>query len=416
MLYQVKMEKSMSDLKSWANLVIVVNQLLKAVVTYLSLSAKSSEAISDPDTYYARLEEAGKALGRLKDGLEKGDQPVKHFSADQLRGIVNGLTGNVLALSRRVLQDRPAPELRANIMIYEADAEKKLGRLFMWLSTDTQSYESLYRPWEWEIHTTTQARTEHEGICVRAFLSENHVVKHDMKGEAQRSGEPIGGMISIPVTSHESCRNGDFGVINLVSFKEGVIPAKLSRDQENRLRQVANICNGVNEFRYYIGRLIDGTSIADSSERASFVEISASQLKNLISEAVAARASANARYSKFKVGAALLCEDGTIVRGSNFEVATYDGTTCAERTALFTASSNGHTKFTAIAVAGPDGKRTMPCGICRQVLSEVSPDGELKIVVRREDGSPEVFLLRDLLPDSFSRQSLNKRVPANGKK
>ncbi len=407
----------MSDPKSWAELALAVNQLLKTVVTYLSHSAKGSQISSDPDTYYARLEEARKALNRLKDGLEKGDQPVKHFSADQLRGILNGLTGNVLALSRRVLQDRPAPELRANIMIYEADAEKKIGRLFMWLSTDTQSYESLYRPWEWEIRTSTQARTEHEGICVRAFLSESHVVKHDMKSEAQRSGEPIAGMISIPVTSRESCRNGDFGVVNLVSSKKGIIPSKLSRDQEERLRQVESICKGVNDFRYYISRLIEGVSAIDSDEGLDSIEISTEQIKILLDEAVSARASASARYSKFKVGAALLCKDGTIVRGSNFEVATYDGTTCAERTALFTASSNGHTKFTAIAVAGPDGKRTMPCGICRQILSEVSPDGQLKVVVRREDGGPEIFLLRDLLPHSFSRQDLIKNISTNrGKK
>ena len=79
-------------------------------------------------------------------------------------------------------------------------------------------------------------------------------------------------------------------------------------------------------------------------------------------------------YSKFKVGAALLCKDGTVFSGCNVENASFGATNCAERTAIFAAIINGHRDFSKIAVVGiSDGKInnfTPPCGICRQVLSE----------------------------------------------
>ena len=76
-------------------------------------------------------------------------------------------------------------------------------------------------------------------------------------------------------------------------------------------------------------------------------------------------------YSGFPVGAALLCEDGTVIKGTNVENRSYGLANCAERSALFAAVSQGRRKFVAIAVACPaSGVPVSPCGACRQALSE----------------------------------------------
>ena len=90
----------------------------------------------------------------------------------------------------------------------------------------------------------------------------------------------------------------------------------------------------------------------------------------LIAAARAARDAAYAPYSKFRVGAALLCRDGTIVTGCNVENASYGLSMCAERTAIFAAVASGRSAFEAIAIAGPAEALTPPCGACRQVLAE----------------------------------------------
>ena len=79
-------------------------------------------------------------------------------------------------------------------------------------------------------------------------------------------------------------------------------------------------------------------------------------------------------YSGYKVGAALLCADGTVYQGCNIENASYTPTICAERSAFFKAVYDGPREFTAIAVCGgKDGVITgafPPCGVCRQVMRE----------------------------------------------
>ncbi|MBD5633899.1 MAG: cytidine deaminase [Candidatus Eremiobacteraeota bacterium] len=97
----------------------------------------------------------------------------------------------------------------------------------------------------------------------------------------------------------------------------------------------------------------------------------------LVAAAGLARERAYAPYSRFAVGAALLCEDGTVVSGCNVENASYGMTMCAERTAVFAAVASGRTRFRAIAVAGPPGVTTPPCGACRQVLAEFGRDVRL---------------------------------------
>lgn len=122
--------------------------------------------------------------------------------------------------------------------------------------------------------------------------------------------------------------------------------------------------------------------------------------KELLSIADKAMENAYAPYSKFHVGAALLCKGGTVFTGCNIENATYGATNCAERTAIFKAVSEGQRDFEAIAIVSSGGGETFPCGICRQVMAEFAP--EIKVVLRDEAGNEHIYPLVELLPKSFS--------------
>jgi len=111
------------------------------------------------------------------------------------------------------------------------------------------------------------------------------------------------------------------------------------------------------------------------------------------------RERAYAPYSGFKVGAALLCADGTVFTGVNIESATFTPSICAERTALFKAISEGHKDFVKIAVTC-DKPYCSPCGVCRQVMSEHAPD--LEILMGNPQGTFKRTSIRELLPASFS--------------
>ncbi len=122
--------------------------------------------------------------------------------------------------------------------------------------------------------------------------------------------------------------------------------------------------------------------------------------RELIEISKKAQEFAYAPHSKFKVGAALLCRDGSVYTGCNIENATYGATNCAERTAVFKAVSEGKRDFTAIAITSSGKDLTFPCGICRQVLSEFSP--EIKVILEDEKGELHTFMLPELLPHSFT--------------
>lgn len=114
-------------------------------------------------------------------------------------------------------------------------------------------------------------------------------------------------------------------------------------------------------------------------------------------------------YSHCKVGAALLCADGTVYQGCNIENAAYGPTNCAERTAFFKAVYDGKREFQAIAVCGgKDGVITgefPPCGVCRQVMREFCKDDFL-IYLAGPDKAVSQFTLTELLPQSFSAQDI----------
>ena len=127
--------------------------------------------------------------------------------------------------------------------------------------------------------------------------------------------------------------------------------------------------------------------------------------EQLMELAVEAMGHSYSPYSGYKVGAALLCADGTVYQGCNVENAAYSPTICAERTAIFKAIYDGKRDFTAIAVCGgKDGKITgqfPPCGVCRQVMREFCKD-DFMIYLHTDSLDIRGYSLAELLPQSFS--------------
>ena len=126
--------------------------------------------------------------------------------------------------------------------------------------------------------------------------------------------------------------------------------------------------------------------------------------QQLMTLAEQARARAYAPYSNFTVGAALLCASGKIYTGCNVENASFGATNCAERTAFFSAIADGARDFVAIAVAGgragEESGTCAPCGICRQVMTELcTPDFE---VVFRQNKQVRICRLDELLAHAFT--------------
>ncbi|HKL22966.1 MAG TPA: cytidine deaminase [Tichowtungia sp.] len=122
----------------------------------------------------------------------------------------------------------------------------------------------------------------------------------------------------------------------------------------------------------------------------------------LIEAAAQAAKKAYAPHSKFQVGAALLCADGTVFTGCNVENASYGLTNCAERTAVFSAVAAGHREFNAMAVVADGDSVPFPCGACRQVLNEFC-GGAFPVYVASADAleSYQTLSLGELLPHGF---------------
>ena len=114
---------------------------------------------------------------------------------------------------------------------------------------------------------------------------------------------------------------------------------------------------------------------------------------------------AYAPYSQFRVGAALLAADGRVFTGANVENPSYGLSMCAERVAVGAAAAAGVRSFAAIAVAGESPAGLLPCGACRQVLAEFSPD--IRVLRCRPDGTYEQMHLRDLMPSPLTGYSIS---------
>ena len=119
----------------------------------------------------------------------------------------------------------------------------------------------------------------------------------------------------------------------------------------------------------------------------------------LLLSAKEAKKRAYSPYSGFSVGAALLSEEGKVYLGCNIENASFTPTCCAERVAFFSAIAEGVKHFTAIAVVG-DTAPCMPCGVCRQVMSEFCSE-DFEIICEGEMGEAVTLTLGELLPHSF---------------
>ena len=121
--------------------------------------------------------------------------------------------------------------------------------------------------------------------------------------------------------------------------------------------------------------------------------------QELIKRAEEMKARAYIPYSNFPVGAALLCEDGTVFTGCNVENGAYSMCICAERTALVKAVSEGYQKFSKIAVTANTEEYCLPCGACRQMLIEFAPD--MDVLCANKDGDYASYKLHDMLAPAF---------------
>ncbi len=133
-------------------------------------------------------------------------------------------------------------------------------------------------------------------------------------------------------------------------------------------------------------------------------------MKKLFRSALEGRKHSYAPYSHYRVGAALLTDDGRIYIGCNVENASYSVTNCAERTAFFSAAAAGERHFAAIVIAGsPEGELTQlawPCGVCRQVMREFCDPERFWVIAAKSETDYEERLLKELLPDSFGPDNL----------
>ncbi len=128
-------------------------------------------------------------------------------------------------------------------------------------------------------------------------------------------------------------------------------------------------------------------------------ELTGEEEARLVAAATAVRENASAPYSKFRVGAALLSEDGRVFTGCNVESASYGLTVCGERTAVFKAISEGARSFRAVAVVTDADPPASPCGACRQVLWDQCRD--IDVVIATPRGVATRMRLAALLPLAF---------------
>lgn len=123
--------------------------------------------------------------------------------------------------------------------------------------------------------------------------------------------------------------------------------------------------------------------------------------QELMKKAKKVSKNAYVKYSKFKVGACLITENGKIYEGCNFENSSYGLTICAERNAVGTAIADGEKKIKAIAIYSPKMLDCTPCGACRQVLHEFETEDGMDIITQGKD-ELIVRKLDELLPQGFN--------------
>ena len=131
--------------------------------------------------------------------------------------------------------------------------------------------------------------------------------------------------------------------------------------------------------------------------------------EELVRQALAAMKFAYVPYSGFTVGAALLTKSGKVYLGCNIENAVYPVGTCAERTAIFKAVSEGHRDFDTIVIAGRSDDYCVPCGTCRQVMMEFCDPEEFQIILATDVEHYDIYTLKELLPLGFGPGNLKEK-------
>ena len=135
-------------------------------------------------------------------------------------------------------------------------------------------------------------------------------------------------------------------------------------------------------------------------------------IEDLIERALQARDFSYSPYSDYRVGAALLTQEGSVYTGCNIENAAYTPTNCAERTAFFKAVSEGVTEFSAIAIVGGKAGETAdnfcaPCGVCRQVMAEFCAPETFRILLGKENLEYKEYTLGEILPQGFGKGDIS---------
>ncbi|MGM0498682.1 MAG: cytidine deaminase [Bacillota bacterium] len=129
--------------------------------------------------------------------------------------------------------------------------------------------------------------------------------------------------------------------------------------------------------------------------------------EKMFKKAKEAQKNAYVPYSEFPLGAAVLTEDGSIYTGVNIENASFSLTNCAERSAIFTAVSQGERKIKALLIVSSTKNPVPPCGACRQVIQEFA-DGDIEVVMMTAEGKELTMTSTELLPGAFSNNDLVK--------
>lgn len=125
-------------------------------------------------------------------------------------------------------------------------------------------------------------------------------------------------------------------------------------------------------------------------------------LQQAIDLAVKIRNNAHAPFSKFKVGAVVVAENGEIFQGVNVENSSFGATVCAERTALFNAVTNGRKDIEAVVIVSVlNGKAVFPCGMCRQVLADFNPEMRVILVNAETLEIEKDVKLSEIFPETF---------------
>ena len=251
-----------------------------------------------------------------------------------------------------------------------------------------------------KLENATKLLSANKNISVTSSGANNIEIMHKnaTKGEALKEIAKIYG-INLENTVAIGDNLNDQAMLDIVGYSVAMKNGnKILKEQAKYVTEKTNSEGGVADT---IFKLIEQNN-----------EIKEDINEVLVKAAIEATKYAYVPYSNFKVGAAILAENGKIYTGCNIENASYSPTNCAERTAIFKAVSEGVTKFKKIAVVGgPNGNLENycpPCGVCRQVISEFA-DEDFELILGTSENTYAIYnFFEEVLPLSFTAKELKK--------